>query len=66
MRKKKLDDIIYYVAKIQGVVAVKILRDKFGIKSKKELFFTSLDQGSMIGLGKDEVIRFSKKTSMLS
>ncbi len=61
LEKKKLDDIIYYVAKIQGVVAVKILRDKFGIKSKKELFFTSLDQGSMIGLGKDEVIRFSEK-----
>lgn len=59
--KKKLDDIIYYTAKIQGVVAVKILRDKFGIKSKRELFFTSLDQGSMIGLGKGEVIRFNEK-----
>ncbi len=58
---KKVNDIIYYTGKIQGIVAVKILRDKFGIKSKKEIFNTTVDQSRMVGLGKNEIIRFNEK-----
>ena len=54
-------DIHYYTGKIQGIVSVKLLRDKFGVKSIKDVFYTTLDQLGMIGLGKNKVMRFSQK-----
>src|SRR3989338_5955865 len=47
LNKKKVNDIFYYVGKIQGIVAVRLLRDKFGVK--KQIFDTILEQLAMIG-----------------
>jgi hypothetical protein len=61
--RKKVTDITYYVGKIQGIVAVRLLRDKFGIR--KQLFDTILEQLAMVGLGRNEIVVFNETSKQV-
>jgi hypothetical protein len=61
VEKKKVEDCYYYTGFAQGVVAVKLLKNKFGIQNKKSILDHIIEQSGMGGFGKLTPIRFNEE-----
>ncbi|NOZ80992.1 MAG: hypothetical protein GXP63_04935 [DPANN group archaeon] len=60
-----VQDIFYHTGKIQGKVAVRILRDKFGIKDPKRIFSMIMEQYKMVGMGRNEILKLDRKNHIV-